>query len=70
MAQYMEDLENSKKESFLPSVEVKRLQTRGPSTIENPSENYNIAMNHCINGLSEKMSTITSSIEPLVVAFK
>ena len=69
MAQYMEYLENSKKERSLPSVEVKRSQTRGPSTIENISEDYNIAMNRCIIGLSKKMSTISSSIEPLVVAF-
>ena len=70
MTQYMADLENSKKERSLPSVEVERSQTRGPSTIENPSEDYIIAMNHCIIGLSEKKSTTASSIEPLFVAFK
>ena len=70
MAQYMEDIENSKKEISFTSIEVERSQRRGPSTIENPSEEYNIVMNHCINGLSEKMSTMASSIEPLVVTFK
>ena len=70
MDQYMADLENSKKERALPSVEVERSQTRGPSTVENISGDYNIAMNRCIIGFSEKMSTIASSIEPLVVAFK
>ena len=70
MSQYMADLENYKKESSLPSVEVKIIQTRCPSIIENPSEDYNIAMNRCINGLLEKMSTTTSSFEPLVAAFK
>ena len=69
MTQYMADLENSKKERSLPSVEVERSQTRGPSTVENISEDYNNAMNRCIIGLSEKMSTIASSIEPLVAAF-
>ena len=63
-------LENSKKKSSLPSVEVERSQTRSPSTVENHSENYNNAMNHCKNGLSEKMLTISSSIEPLIDAFK
>ena len=63
-------LENSKKERSFPFVEVERSQTRGPYTIENPSEDYNIGINRCIIGLSEKMSTIASSIEPLVVAFK
>ena len=70
MAQYMEDVENYKKERSLPSVEVERIQTRGPTTVENISEDYNIAMNRCIIGLSEKMLTIASSIEPLVIAFK
>ena len=54
----------------MPSVEVERSQTRGPSTVENISEDYNIAMNRCINGLLEKMSTTTSSFEPLIAAFK
>ena len=62
MAQYMEDLENSKKERSLPSVEVERSQMRFPSTAENPSEDYNNAMNIYINGLSEKMLTIASFI--------
>ena len=70
MAQYMEDVENYKKERSLPSVEVERIQTRGPSIIENHSKDYSNEMNHCINGLSEKMSTISSSIEPLIDAFK
>ena len=69
MAQYMVDLQNYKKERSLPYIEVERSQKRGPSTIENISEDYNIAMNHCIIGLSEKMSTIASSIEPLAAAF-
>ena len=56
--------------SSLPSVEVERIQTRGPYTVENISEDYNIVMNRCLIGLSEKMSTIASSIEPLVAAFK
>ena len=70
MTQYMVYLENSKKERSLPSVEVERSQTRGPSIIENFSDDYNIAMNCCINGLSENMSIIASSIEPLIHAFK
>ena len=78
MVQYMAYLENSKKyymsknpiESSFPSVEVEKSQTRGPSIVENHSEDYSNEMNHCINGLSEKMSTISSSIEPLIVAFK
>ena len=70
MAQYMEDLEIYKKESSLPSVEVKIIQTRCPSIIENPSEDYNIAMNRCIIWFSEKMLTIASSTEPLVATFK
>ena len=53
----------------MPYVEVERSQTRGPSTVENLSKDYNIAMNDCVMGLLEKMSTIASSIEPLVVAF-
>ena len=69
MDQYMANLENSKKERSLPSIEVERSQTRGPSIVENPSEDYEIAMNHCIIGFSEKMSTIASSIEPLVATF-
>ena len=70
MAQYMAYLEKSKEERSFPSVEVERSQIRGPSTIENISEDYNIAMNHCIIGLSEKMLTIASSNETLVAAFK
>ena len=70
MAQYMADLENYKKERSLAYVEVERSQKRGPSTVENLSKDYNIAMNCCIIGLSEKMSTIASSVEPLVAAFK
>ena len=70
MTQHMADSEISKKERSLPSIEVERSQIRGTSTVENISEDYNIAMNHCIIGLSEKMLTIASSIEPLVAAFK
>ena len=50
--QDMEYLENSKKESPLPSVEVDRSQTRGPYIIENPREDYSNAFNHFINWLS------------------
>ena len=75
--QFMEDLENSKRhympkypiESSLPSFEVERSQIRATYTIENHSEDYNNAMK-CINGLVETMSTIASSIQPLVVAWK
>ena len=67
MTQYMADLENSKKERSLPSVEVERSQTRGPSTIENISEDYNIAMNHCIIGLLEKMNHCNESLYNWVV---
>ena len=70
MSQYMVDLENSKKDSSLPFVEVERSQTRGPSTVEKHSEDYKNVMNCCINGLLENMSIIASSIEPLVSTFK
>ena len=66
----MENLENFKKERSLPSIEVERIQTRGPYIVENHSEDYSNEMNHCINGLLEKMSTISSSIEPLIATFK
>ena len=78
MVQYMAYLENSKKyymsenpiDISMSSVEVERIQTRGPSIVKNHSEDYSNEMNHCINGLSEKMLTISSSIEPLIDAFK
>ena len=66
----MVDLQNYKKERSLTYIEVKRSQKRGPSTIENLSEDYNIAMNDFVIGFSQKMSTIASSIQPLVAAFK
>ena len=70
MAQYMEDLENSKKERSLSSVEVERIQKKCRSTVENQSEDYEISMNRCIIGFPEKILAIASSIEPLVDAFK
>jgi hypothetical protein len=55
-------------ESPLPSVEVQRSQIGATSNVENPSDDYNHAMK-CINGLAETMSSLVSSIKPLVVAW-
>ena len=59
MAQYMAYLENSKKyymsenpiDISMSSIEVERIQTRGPYIVKNHSEDYSNEMNHCINGL-------------------
>ena len=77
MAHYMEDLENSKHNymsenpigSYFPSIDVESRQIGALSTIENHSKDYNHAM-QCITGLAKTMSTIASSIKPLVVAWK
>ena len=77
MSQYMEDLVNSKHnymsknpiEISLPSIEFERGQIGATYIVENHSEDYNHVMK-CINGLVETMSTMASSIEPHVVAWK
>lgn len=55
--------------SSLPSIEVESRKRGASSTIENHSEDYNHVMK-CITSLEKTMSTIASSIEPLVVAWK
>jgi hypothetical protein len=75
IAQYMER-ENSNdnkmpkntKKSPLPSVELWRIQIGATSNFETPSDDYNHAMK-CINGLAETMSSLVSSIKPLVIAW-
>ena len=77
MAHYMADLENSKHnymsenpvESSFPSIDVESRQIGALSTVENHSKDYNHAM-QCITGLAKTMSTIASSIKPLVAAWK
>ena len=77
MAHYMVDLENSKHnymsknpiESSFPSIDIESRKIGALSTIENHSKDYNHAM-QCITGLAKTMSTIASSIKPLVVAWK
>ena len=77
MSQYMADLVNSKHnymsknpiESSFSSIEFERGQIRAMHIIEKHSEDYNHA-SKCINGLAETMSTMASSIEPPVVAWK
>lgn len=77
MAQYMEDLKNSKHnymsknpiENSFPSIEVESRKRGASSIVENHSEDYNHEMKY-ITDLAKTMSTIASSIEPLVVVWK
>lgn len=77
MAHYMADLENSKHnymsenpiESYFPYIDIESRQIGALSIVENHSKDYNHAM-QCITSLAKKMSTIASSIKPLVAAWK
>ena len=51
----------------MPSIEVVNSQTT--STVQYNSDNYKHVM-ECINGLEKTMSTIASSIQPIVASWK
>jgi hypothetical protein len=72
----MADIDNSKHkhisknpiERSFPSNEVEKILTTYTS-VENDSENYKHVM-ECINGLTKTVSTIATSIEPIVASWK
>jgi hypothetical protein len=55
-------------ERSFPSNEVEKILTTYMS-VENYSENYKHVM-ECINGLTKTVSTIATSIEPIIASWK